>query len=572
MKKLITGITIIAVSMMFFLNFTGCKKTEIDVFTTSDLNIYPYLQSKPEFSDWVKIIDKSGYAGFLTAYGSYTMFAPTNDAVKLFLTDIAKASVDAITEAEAKDIVKLHLIQDTIPTSAFKDGKLASITMYGQYLVTGVTNIGGVSSISVNRQALLTQGNIHTGNGLIHVLDHVLKPATKSSAQLISENPNLSIFKQALVATGFYDTLDKVSTADPKKFFTVIAETNKALADSGFTSYNVLFSKLSNTGNPKNPSDSLYIYVAYHIIPGLQYLADIASASSQVTLQPFEVLSTKLDGEVILINELLFNGVLEKGVPLDRATSDVSTTTGVLHIATGHFRPKKRVPQPVYWDVADFPEVRKQPNVFRKANANFNYGQIADITWDNPGNTLAGGNGTGFGYRFDGITGTSGFPTAYGDCLNLGLGNTSRHHWVEFTTPLIVKGKYDVWICYRAAKQSGDVFGTGGSSLPGLWYFDDKPTTRGMNFAQIRPLGTDGELLALGWKRYMDTTYQPPSGRLIGIVDVPTTSRHKMKFVVDPSVTSGQNINLLDMIHFIPVDWPSQFLPRFKRDGTMVYQ
>ena len=110
MKKLITGITIVALSMLFFLNFSSCKKTEIDVLTTSDLNIYPYLQSKPEFSEWVKIINKSGYDGFLTAYGSYTMFAPTNDAVKLFLTDINKTSVDAITEAEAKDIVKLHLI------------------------------------------------------------------------------------------------------------------------------------------------------------------------------------------------------------------------------------------------------------------------------------------------------------------------------------------------------------------------------------------------------------------------------------------------------------------------------
>src|SRR5262249_41510041 len=157
---------------------------------------------------------------------------------------------------------------------------LPTVTMYGQFLVTGVTNTNGVSSIQVNRQALLTQGNIRTGNGLIHVIDHVLKPAAKSTAQLISDNPNFSIFKQALVATGYYDTLNTVSTANPKRWFTCLAETNQALADSGFATYNALFTKLCNTGNPQNPLDSLHIYVAYHIIPDAKYLADIASASS----------------------------------------------------------------------------------------------------------------------------------------------------------------------------------------------------------------------------------------------------------------------------------------------------
>jgi uncharacterized surface protein with fasciclin (FAS1) repeats len=572
MKKIASGITVIAISMMAFLNFSSCKKTEIDIYTTSDLNIYPYLQSKSEFSEWVKIIDKSGYAGFLTAYGSYTMFAPNNDAVKLYLTEVGKTSVDLFTEAEAKNIVKLHLMQDTIPTSQFKDGKLPTITMYGQYLVTGVTNVAGVSSILVNRQAILLAGNVHTGNGLIHTLDHVLKPAVKSTAQIISDDPNFSIFKQALIATGFYDTLNNLSTTDPKRLFTVLAETNKALADSGFTTYNALFTKLSNTGNPKNPADSLYIYMAYHIIPSLQYLADIASASSQYTLQPLEVLSTKLDGEVILINELEFNGVVEKGIAIDRAASDISTTTGVLHAVKAHFRPKTRIPSPVYWDVADFPEVRALPAFFRKAGTDFNYGAIKDITWNSTSNRLSGGNSSGTGYRYFGLTNAS-YPVVWGDALDLGLGTTSRHNWVEFTTPLLIKGKYNIWICYRASKQSGTVGVAGGSNLPVQWEFDGVPTSRQQNMTLQRPDNStsDGEMLALGWKRYTVSTLQALSGKLIGAVDVTTTSRHKLRLVVLPAAGTGQNINILDMIHFIPVDWPSQYLPRFAVDGTPVY-
>src|SRR5690349_20826555 len=149
MKKNISRITLILVSIACMVGFSRCHKVKIENATTSDLNIYPYLVANAsEYSEWAKIIDKSGYAGYLTAYGSYTMFAPTNDAVHLYLTEVNKASVDAFTQAEAKDLVTFHLIQDTLATNTFKDGKLPTVTMYGQYLVTGVTNTGGVSSIN----------------------------------------------------------------------------------------------------------------------------------------------------------------------------------------------------------------------------------------------------------------------------------------------------------------------------------------------------------------------------------------------------------------------------------------
>jgi hypothetical protein len=83
--------------------------------------------------------------------------------------------------------------------------------------------------------------------------------------------------------------------------------------------------------------DSLNIYVKYHIIPDPRYLADIVSASSHPTLAPLEVLASKLEDIKVLINDLDFNGVHEKGVELERATSDLSATTGVLHTATCPF-------------------------------------------------------------------------------------------------------------------------------------------------------------------------------------------------------------------------------------------
>ncbi len=567
MKKVIHTSLCIVTAAMLVAVYSSCKKIEIVQSTTSDVNIYDYLKNNPtRFSELVKIIDKSGYSGFLNAYGSYTIFAPTNDGVQSYLKEINKTA-DQLTETEAKDIVKFHLLQDTLTTSSFKDGKLPLVTMYGQYLVTGTTNANGVSGITINRQAALTQANIRTGNGFVHAIDHVLKPATKSLAQLISENPNYSIFKQALVATGYYDTLNTVNTTNPdRRWFTVLAETNQALADSGINSYSALAAKYSKTGNPMNPADSLHIYVAYHILPDAKYLADIASASSHFSLQPLEILASSLDGEKVLINDIDFNGVHEKGAELQRSTSDISATTGVLHTSLSHFTAKTRTPYPVYWDLGDFAEIRRLPAYFRKASYTFSSGSIKDITWEksDAANDLK--------YVFSPANSTNFFTANY-DYLTLRLGATgARNFWYQFRTPLLVKGKYKVWVCYRTQKGSGSIGQPGGSYNPCQVTVDNQVLSRPVTFTDQRPALSDGEMEALGWKRYTVNTAQYMSGKYVGIVDIATTDRHTLTLASLAAAGTGQDVNNLDMIHFIPIDAPSQYLPRFDRDGSKVFQ
>ncbi|MBS1511527.1 MAG: fasciclin domain-containing protein [Bacteroidetes bacterium] len=561
MKKYLSILVTSVVSLLIIFYASSCKKIKYVEITTTDLNIYGYIKANPDkYSSITTIVDKSGYAGFLDAYGSYTMFVPTDSAVAIYLKEVGK-TLSALTDKEAQDIVKFHLLQDTLPTASFKDGKLPTITMYGQFLVTSVVNNGGVSSILVNRQGYITQGNITTGNGLIHQVDHVLKPATKSISQLIDADPRFSIFVQALKATGYYDTLNTVNSTDPalRRWFTVLAETNQALADSGILSYAALKAKYNNTGNPMDPLDSLSIYVKYHIIPDNQYLADIVSTSSHTTLAPLEVLASKLDNEKVLINDLDFNGVHEQGIELERSTSDLSATTGVLHTALAHFAPKVRQPTAVYWDVADFPEVRKLPAVFRRANFSFAYGSIKDITWDRTTNTMD--------YAY---TTSSTINVYWKDYLSVPMGNTTRHNWIEFTTPIIIKGRYKVWVCYRAAKGSGTVGLPGGSNMPVQPSFDGVDLSRQFNFTEQRPNLTDGELEALGWKKYSPSTNQLMTGKFLGIIDVTTTDRHKLRIRSLPAAGTGNPSDFLDMFHFIPIN-QNQYLPRFNTDGTLQY-
>lgn len=185
----------------------ACRKNSLVLSTSKVVNMTQYLINNPtEFSELNKILERSETASFLNAYGSYTFFAPTNTAIKAYLQEKGKATIDDISPADWKSFVRFHLLEDSIPTSQFTDGKLFQLTMFGQYLTTASENLAGVTKIRINKQANILNANISVGNGLIHSVDHVLMPATLSVAQTIAANPDYSIFTQALKESGIFES------------------------------------------------------------------------------------------------------------------------------------------------------------------------------------------------------------------------------------------------------------------------------------------------------------------------------------------------------------------------------
>ncbi len=565
MKQQISILQLAGVIAIASLLFTACKKTQYDLATTTDRNITGYLSERPDsFSLFKEILDVTGSAAYLDAYGAYTFFAVTNDGVKRWMESNGVTSVASADVNTLKNLVRFHLLEDTINTSQFTDGKLKTATMYGQYLITGVDFVNGVSSYSVNRQARIIQSNIRVGNGIMHVIDHMLTPAARTIAQELEANPNYSIFVQAMKETGFYDTLNKVETDTSKLWKTVIAESNQALADSGYNSYAALKAKYSQTGNPANIKDSLNMYVAYHIVNGLYFLGDIINYNAQLTLLPQEVITVTHQNQEVILNEMEFNGVLEKGVKLERGASDNSATNGVWHSVSSHTMAKIRKPAALYWDVAMFPELMNQPAYFRRQSLYFERPTeadqpIASINWG-----WAGNNARGIQYFYGG----TGSPDNYNvnrDRIALNFGSP-RATWAEFKTPTIIKGRYKVWVCYIAQTP------TNGSLLTNV-LINGIRMTRQVDFSNTggrMPAGSMAERESIGWKNYV-TANSPDrhNSRLVGIVDIATTGIQVVRFEATGGGT-GNNALQLDMIHFIPVD-ENQLLPRFAPDGSMSY-
>jgi hypothetical protein len=145
--------------------------------------------------------------------------------------------------------------------------------------------------------------------------------------------------------------------------------------------------------------------------------------------------------------------------------------------------------------------------------------------------------------------------------VKLPLGGPFRVDAFTLTTPLLVKGKYKVWMCYRYYKKSSS-----NKACVNQVSFDGTPMLRTFDSMAKRPSGTETDLESQGWKQYLnETTDNNYNGRLLGIIDFPSTKTYQMEV----KWVSGSSSDVyVDEVQFIPVD-QNQIHPRVNQDGTL---
>ncbi len=558
------------------LYMSGCKKQAYPPLVNTQFNITSYIENDPaDFSLFDQILQKTGYDGFLQPYGEYTIFVPNNSAVTLYMKSKGKTSIDQFNVDSLKNLVRYHVIQnDTITTDLFFDGKLRTPTMLNQYLTTGVVNVSGTSSYIVNGQALILHSNIALGNGILHVIDHVLQPATNTIAKLIDLNSKYTIFDQALKATGLYDTLNvpATSAANPARaYFTVFAEPDSVYQSIGIPNFAALQLKYSSPGSDplRNPNDGLYDYMAYHILAENSYLTDIISKPSHISISPGQdVISDVLQNTTIQLDYDNILGVQYPGASVDRPHSNIPATNGVLHSLLGDIYIKVFPPSEVDWDLADQPEFRKQTSIFRvagKSSVGLN-SPMTNITFENAAATVnyscqPANNGTY--YWWNDVISLNNFRN----------GPATQMIDITFTSPIIIKGKYKVWISYGHGSE------TAGAQI----LFDGNPlqnvipnlNTTYLGFTTSNISASGPVLEANGWKRYTEAPYTATANQFYntvalfycGIVNVPTTDHHQLKLVAIGGAVGTPTV--FDMVQFLPVTQNQEEPRYFNRDGSI---
>lgn len=246
----------------------------------------------------------------LSADGSYTVFAPTNDAFTALLGVIGQTDLEDVPEDVIERLLKYHVISGaSLMSTDLSDGQMAATILSADDEVT--VEIDG-NSVYINN-AMVTTANVEASNGIVHIIDAVLVPELEMSiVNTIVEpayfNSDFSILTEAVVTAGLLETL-----INPEANFTLFAPNNDAFEAAGITSLEGL------TANNLTP------ILTYHVI-GTEIFADALPATGSAV--------TTLGGDFYLsIND---NGAYINGLTMITAATladgALDYDNGVVHL------------------------------------------------------------------------------------------------------------------------------------------------------------------------------------------------------------------------------------------------
>jgi len=344
-----------------------------------------YLERRSdEFSEFNRMLDTTKVMGLLKAYGEYTCFAPTNDALFAFYHSQGRTSLNEYPLDTIKMMVFNHIIKGDILTSdLFNYGRLPDQSMNERYINIDTVHIGSNIVLKVNKTASLLEKDHLVNNGVVHVISEVLNPSQLTSIEAIAKDSTFSLFYQALQLTRLTDKLlltkdenyhweDYKSLLTPpftqgggsvdelplsRKFgFTLLMESDATYRDKyGITNieqlkakakeiYDQVYPEDAGITDITNPRNSLNRFIAYHMInKQLSYSKFINDYDTQhmiktydmyeyiETMCPNTLMEVRIVRSVPGANFINMVNSTDDAVQIVKSNSDNDATNGVYH-------------------------------------------------------------------------------------------------------------------------------------------------------------------------------------------------------------------------------------------------
>ena len=189
-----------------------------------------YLKNRAQYSDFKTIVERAKLMDLLATYGQYTCFLPSNEAVQQYLKEHNLSSIDQLSDADCDTIARTHLIANMYSTYEMATFRtIPTMNMMGRYLSTtpGLDNdsnavifVEGTAHIIFEQtleDGTIIQQNDSVENGFIQPIDKVIEKSNSYAADLLRDNPTISYFYQALVATDVRNQILLVEDQDYDK-------------------------------------------------------------------------------------------------------------------------------------------------------------------------------------------------------------------------------------------------------------------------------------------------------------------------------------------------------------------
>jgi uncharacterized surface protein with fasciclin (FAS1) repeats len=253
--------------------------------------------SDPNFSTLEAAVLKAGLADALATGNPLTVFAPDNAAFAA--SGISEATIASLSVPAVDSILKYHVLAALV-TSTSVPASDAVTPLLGTKLFAS-RNANGVFMNGIK----VKQADVSASNGVIHVIEGVLIPPTKTIAQIAASDTSFSFLVAAVSKVGL---LDEIS--GPGKF-TVFAPTNAAFRAAGITDIDAV------------PLATLETVVKYHVLATNVFASDLINNTTAQTIQGGNLRITlppavKIDGSSQVASNI--------------SAPNITATNGVIHV------------------------------------------------------------------------------------------------------------------------------------------------------------------------------------------------------------------------------------------------
>ncbi|XP_068570817.1 periostin, osteoblast specific factor b isoform X1 [Cebidichthys violaceus] len=246
-----------------------------------------------------KYVDLSKLKPEIEGSGSFTFFAPSNDAWEL-LDEAMRGALVSNVNIELYNALHYHMANKRFLTKDLKNGMTVT-SMYNDLGLHINHYSNGVVTVNCAR---IIHGNQVATNGVVHVIDRVVSAVGNTIQDVIEVDDDLTTLSDVAQTAGFLEKLGQPG------HYTLFAPTNEAFESLG----SEVLERL------QGDKEVLKALLNFHLLDSVQCSEAIMAGTSYETLEGNNI-DIGCDGESLTVN----------GIKMVRK-KDIVTTNGVIHL------------------------------------------------------------------------------------------------------------------------------------------------------------------------------------------------------------------------------------------------
>lgn len=327
MKKItLLKFSLLALTMVLTFSCTGDELKNSDLYQEdAPQSIEQFIKTNNNYSMLYQAIEGSDIQDWLANQDNITLFAPSNQAFELYLSDNGYVTITDVPHDQLKTLIKNHIISNEVLLSGLSanDELLLETNAQTQfesdsYVMAIATTNGTVAKI--NGIELATQDMLFV-NGVVHSVNRIVEPSTAYT--FINESKSFESFKtligQLEDASSIISALNQQYNTGNSQELTLFAPDNDAVQS--------FISNLLTTSSDNSADDLLNYVVSTQLS-----LQDNYEVSEFTTGMVINTLGADLETTVTASNEVSFRtSIFSAEVKLkDLEVNSIQTSNGIV--------------------------------------------------------------------------------------------------------------------------------------------------------------------------------------------------------------------------------------------------